>query len=303
MRLLVEAADRGSFSQAALRLGLTKQLVSRRIMALEERLGVQLLIRTTRKLTLTELGHEYVERSRRILAEVEDAEQAMASHLVAPRGTLRITAPLTFGQSHLSPILASFLSAHPEVKLDLDMTDRPVDIVAEGYDLAVRIGSLSDSSLIARRLMPVFMVICASPAYLEKRGVPTSIADLKSHVCLEYRHSRGTAWPLSVSGKTEQVPVFGSYRSNNGDVLRDAAVAGLGLVQLPTFIVQPELDSGRLTTVLDAFAPPSSAVYAVHAAHRQKSPLVRAFIDHLSAGLGRSAPSATILRADETREP
>jgi len=286
MRILVEAADRGSFSQAALRLGQTKQLVSRRVMALEERLGVQLLIRTTRKLTLTELGQEYIDRARRILAEVEDAEQAMASHVVAPRGTLRITAPLTFGQSHLSPILAGFLSLHPEVKLDLDMTDRPIDIVGEGYDLAVRIGSLPDSSLIARRLMPVHMVICAAPAYLDRFGAPRTVADLRSHDCLEYRHSRGTAWPLSVSGKLEHVPVAGSYKANNGDVLRDAAVAGLGLVQLPTFIVQRELDAGRLTTVLDDCAPPPSAAYLVHPAHRQKSRLVRVFTDYVVANLG-----------------
>ena len=285
MRILVEVVDRGSFSAAALRLGRTKQLVSRRIMELEARLGVQLLMRTTRKLTPTELGHDYVERARRILAEVEDANQTIASHVEMPRGTLRLTAPLTFGQTHLSQILTGFLSLYPGVKIDLDMTDRPVDIVAEGYDLAVRIGILPDSTLIARRLTSVHMVICAAPEYLDRFGVPETIRDLKSHNCLEYRHSRGTTWPVSISGRLEHISVSGAYRANNGDVLRDAAVAGLGLTQLPTFIVQRDLDERRLVTILDDYAPPPTAAHVVHPAHRQNSRLVRAFTDYLVANL------------------
>jgi len=286
MRILVETVDRGSFSAAALRLGQSKQLVSRRIMCLEDRLGVQLLVRTTRRLTLTQLGAEYVERARRILADVEDADQAIASHVAAPRGTLRITAPLSFAQLHLSPILAGFLALHPEVKLDLDMTDRQVDLVAEGVDLAIRIGRLADSSLIARKLATIEMVIAASPAYFARFGTPRTLADLKSHNCLEYRHSQGTHWPLTVSGRLEQVAVAGSYKANNGDVLRDAAVAGLGLVQLPTFIVQPDIDAGRLVTAMDDYAPPQTAAYVVHPAHRQGSRLVRVFIDYLKANVG-----------------
>jgi DNA-binding transcriptional LysR family regulator len=250
---------------------------------------VQLLIRTTRKLTLTELGHEYVERARRILAEVEDADQAMASHVVAPRGTLRISAPLTFGQTHLSPILAGFLSLYPDVKLDLDMTDRPVDLVAQGCDLAIRIGSLSDSSLVARRLMAIHMVICAAPSYLDRFGTPRTIADLKSHNCLEYRHSKGTAWPLTLSGRLEYVAVGGTYIANNGDVLRDAAIAGLGLVQLPTFIVQDAIEEGRLVTILDDYTPPQTAAYIVHPAHRQGSRLIRLFTEYVVANLGFSS--------------
>lgn len=286
MRILVEVTERGSFSSAAERLGLTKQLVSRRIMALEERLGVQLLNRTTRRLALTELGSEFVERARRILADVEDAEQAMASYGTTLRGTLRVSAPLSFGQSHLSPLFTGFLALHPGVRLELDMIDRPVDILAEGFDLAIRIGTLSDSSLIARRLASISMVICGSPEYLARAGTPTSLRDLQSHDCLEYRHSRGSAWPLTVNGKPDLVPVRGSYRANNGDVLLDAALAGLGLVQLPTFIIGKAIAEGRMITVLDAYSPAPTAVYVVHPPHRQRSRLVRIFSDFLAVGLG-----------------
>lgn len=285
MRILIEVADRGSFSAAAARLGLTKQLVSRRIMTLEERLGVQLLVRTTRRLALTDLGQDYLDRSRRIVAEVEEADQAMASHVATPRGTLRISAPLSFGRSHLSTLLAGFLTLHPGVRIELDMTDRPIDLVAEGYDLAVRIGSLVDSSLIARRLTTIHMVVCGSPAYFDRAGIPWTVADLADHECLEYRHSRGSTWPLVVGGRPEMVPVRGRYLANNGDVLRDAAIAGLGLVQLPTFIVGDDIAAGRLVTVLDDAAPLPTAAYVVHPAHRQRSRLVRAFGDYLAVGL------------------
>jgi len=177
------------------------------------------------------------------------------------------------------------LALHPGVRIELDMTDRPIDLVAEGYDLAVRIGSLVDSSLIARRLAAIRMVICASPAYFDRAGIPRIVADLGDHECLEYRHSRGSTWPLMVGGKTEMVPVRGRYLANNGDVLRDAAIAGLGLVQLPTFIVDHDLAAGRLVTALDDAAPAPTAAYVVHPAHRQRSRLVRAFGDYLAVGL------------------
>jgi len=285
MRILVEVAQRGSFSAASARLGLTKQLVSRRVMALEDRLGVQLLVRTTRRLALTELGQDYVERARRIIADVDEADRAMASHVAAPRGTLRVSAPLSFGRSHLSSPFAGFLALHPGVRVELDMTDRPVDLLAEGYDLAIRIGNLVDSTLVARRIATIELVSCASPAYLARAGTPATIADLQSHECLEYRHSRGSAWMLAVEGKTEMVPVRGRYLANNGDVLRDAALTGLGLVQLPTFIIADDLASGRLVPIMPAYAPPPTAAYVVHPAHRQRSSLVRAFSDFLHAVL------------------
>ena len=285
MRIFVETVERGSFTAAARRLGLSKQLVSRRVIELEERLGVQLLIRTTRKLSATELGLDYAERARRILAEVMEADDTMANHLATPRGTLRLTAPLSFGVLHLTSLLTGFLTLHPGVKIDLDLTDRPVDLVAEGVDMAVRVGLLSDSSLRAKRLAAVRMVVCASPDYLRRFGTPRTALDLKRHNCLSYRHSKGTYWWFSIRGRSEFVSVDGSYIANNGEVLRDAAVAGLGITQLPTFIVKSYLDARRLVTVLDSLAPPVAAVYAVYPAHRQRAVLVRTFTDYLAASL------------------
>lgn len=299
MRILVETLDRGSFSAAAARLALSKQFVSRRVAALEDRLGVQLLTRTTRKLSPTELGRDYAERARRILADVEEAELAMSSNLVEPRGTLRVTAPLSFGLSHLSPLVGQFLSLMPKVELDIDFNDRPVDLVAEGFDMAVRIGVLSDSTLIARKLADVRFTIVASPEYLAQRGRPEQPEQLRDHDCLLYRHSRGTTWMLLVDGREESVPVTGRLRANNGEALRDAAIAGLGLTQLPNFLTGEAIADGRLISLMHDFLPGSGAIYAVHPAHRQRSLPVRAFIDFLAAVLGK--PSAAASRAIEQR--
>jgi DNA-binding transcriptional LysR family regulator len=285
MRILVEVMDQGGFSAAARRLGLTPQLVSRRVMRLEERLGVQLLTRTTRRLTPTDLGRDYVERSRRILAEVEEAELALSSHLVEPRGRLRVSAPLSFGLSHLASIVHRFSALHPKVELDLDFSDRPVDIVAEGFDMAVRIGLLPDSSLIARKLADVRFTVVASPDYLARRGEPVELDDLRSHDCLMFKHSHGAAWFFRVNGVDQTLNVSGPLRANNGDILRDAAIAGLGITQLPDFLTAPAISDGRLVSLMGKLLPPGGAVYAVRPAHRQQSLPVRAFTDYLIAAL------------------
>jgi DNA-binding transcriptional LysR family regulator len=285
MRILVEVMDQGGFSAAARRLGLTTQLVSRRVMRLEERLGVQLLTRTTRRLTPTDLGRDYVERSRRILAEVEEAELALSSHLVEPRGRLRVSAPLSFGLSHLASIVHRFSALHPKVELDLDFSDRPVDIVAEGFDMAVRIGLLPDSSLIARKLADVRFTVVASPDYLARRGEPVELDDLRSHDCLMFKHSHGAAWFFRVNGVDQTLNVSGPLRANNGDILRDAAIAGLGITQLPDFLTAPAISDGRLVSLMGKLLPPGGAVYAVRPAHRQQSLPVRAFTDYLIAAL------------------
>ena len=286
MRILVEALDRGGFSAAAKRLGLSKQLVSRRVGALEARLGVQLLTRTTRRLSPTDLGRDYAARARLILADVKEAELAMSSHHAEPRGVLRVSAPLSFGLSHLSPLIAGFMQVMPKIKIDLDLNDRTVDLVAEGFDMAVRIGMLSDSSMVARKLMEVSLEIVASPAYLAKRGTPTAPADLKAHDCLLFRHGRGTTWLLRVGGRDDPVPVTGTLRANNGEILRDAAIAGLGLTQLPDFLTKDAVAQGQLVSVMTDHMPVGGAIYAVHPAHRQRSSPVRAFTDYLSAALG-----------------
>lgn len=281
MRIFVESVDAGSFTAAAERLELSKQFVSKRVSALEAGLGARLLIRTTRKLRVTELGLAYYERARGILQQVDDAEQMVASQVAEPRGLLRVAAPMSFGTMHLSPAIPDFLQRYPEVSLDLDLNDRRVDLISEGYDMALRIGKLEDSSMIARRLAPLDRVICASPAYLERHGEPASPEALRSHTCLLYGLNRSMEWDLVRDGKALSVPVSGRLRVNNGELLRDAAIAGLGLAFLPTFIIAPALADGRLVSLLDAFRPPATSIYAVYPQHRQSSLLIRSLTDFL----------------------
>ncbi|MEA3132149.1 MAG: hypothetical protein QOF46_3944, partial [Paraburkholderia sp.] len=198
MRIFVATVDAHNFTAAAKRLALSKQFVSRRVMALEEALGVQLLIRNTRKLAVTELGQEFYERARRILGEVEDAEQAMSLRRAGPRGLLRVSAPMSFGMMHLSPLVANFLREHGDVRFDMELSDRTVDVVGEGFDMAIRIGTLPDSTLIAQKLVDVRMVACCSPGYVRRRGAPRRPAELARHSCLLYGHGGVVSWDFVV---------------------------------------------------------------------------------------------------------
>ncbi|WP_186310691.1 LysR family transcriptional regulator [Paraburkholderia sp. BCC1886] len=296
IRIFVATVDARNFTAAALRLALSKQFVSRRVMALEEALGVQLLIRNTRKLAVTELGQEFYERGRRILGEVEDAEQAMSLRRAGPRGLLRVSAPMSFGMTHLSPLIASFLREHGEVRFDMELSDRTVDVVGEGFDMAIRIGALPDSTLIAQKLVEVRMVVCCSPGYLRRRGTPTVPADLQRHACLLYGHGGAVNWEFEVDGATRNVEVQGPLRANNGELIRDAAVAGLGIIRLPDFIVADELASGRLVPVLETFLPAAMSVHAVYPQHRQSSLTIRAFVTYLREHLAKSVANDAINR-------
>ncbi|WOD15719.1 LysR family transcriptional regulator [Paraburkholderia kirstenboschensis] len=281
MRIFVAAVDAHNFTAAAKRLSLSKQFVSRRVMALEEALGVPLLVRNTRKLAVTELGQEFYERAKRILGEVEEAEQAMSLRRAGPRGLLKVSAPMSFGMMHLSPLVADFLREHGDVRFDMELSDRTVDVVGEGFDMAVRIGVLPDSTLIAQKLVDVSLVACCSPGYLRRRGAPATPADLARHSCLLYGHGGVVTWDFAVEGALKGFEVHGPLRANNGDLIRDAAVAGLGIVRLPDFIVADALRSGQLVTVLDEFLPSPTGVYAVYPQHRQSSLTIRAFVDFL----------------------
>ncbi len=244
---------------------------------------MRLLLRNTRRLALTELGRDFVERARRILVDVDDAEHAMRGHSGELAGRLRVSAPMSFGTLHLSPLVSGFMQLHRKAEIVLDLDDRAVDVIGEGYDVAIRIGILADSALISRKLVELRLAVAASPAYLGRAGVPLSPADLKRHDCLLYGRSDYITWRFG-SGKTGQdVPIAGRYRANNGEVIADAAIAGLGLVQLPTFIIGRALAEGRLVEVLRDFAPNPGAAYAVQPPHRERAPLVRAFIDYLAA--------------------
>lgn len=283
MRLFVSTVDTNSFTGAARKLGLSKQFVSRRITALEASLGARLLLRTTRRLSVTDLGRIYYDRSVKILEDVEAANLAVSSQGERPRGNLRVSAPMSFGTMFLGSVIPTFLVTYPDVSIELELNDRTVDIIGEGYDVAVRIGSLADSSLIARQVAPMRMVTCASPRYLADHPAPRTPEDLREHALLPYGHSQRVSWTFARDGHAVEVPVAGRLRVNNGELARDAAVAGLGVTWLPVFIVAPALLNGRLVTVLDDFAPPETAIHVVYPQHRQASLVIRAFAEFLAS--------------------
>jgi DNA-binding transcriptional LysR family regulator len=266
LQVFVKVVEAGGFTAAARELNLPKSTVSRHVARLEDRLGVRLLERTTRAIRTTEVGQAYYERCARIVGDIAQ---------VVPKGTLRLSGPLTFGQLYLGELIAAFMAAHPEVDCEVDLSDRKVDLIEEGYDVAVRIGALADSSMIARRLGSSELVVVASPDYLREHGTPRVPSDLRDHECMRYEYSATSSWSFG----DESVAVRGRLMANNGDVLRAAAAAGLGIVQAPRFIVGPDLRSGRLVRVL-ASAPSSvSGIWAIYPHHRHLSAKVRAFVD------------------------
>jgi len=281
MRIFAQVLEAGSFTAAADRLGMSKQSVSRRLMQLEERLGVRLLNRSTRRLDATPLGQHYYQSALRLLGEVQQVEHDISGQAQALRGTLRLSAPLSFAMSHLGCLLTEFLQLHPQVDVEVDLSDRAVDLIGEGYDLALRIGALEDSSLIARRIASVERLYCASPAYLQARGVPLKPEDLAGHDCLPYGHSRQVQWQFRQGGKAQAIQVTGRMRANNGELLRDAAIAGMGVTYLPTFIVGQALADGRLVNVLEEWTPPALQLSAVYPQHRQVARPVQGFVSFL----------------------
>lgn len=292
LEAFAKVAETQSFSEAARRLRSSKSAVSRHVAALEADLGARLFHRTTRSLTLTEAGRDYFARTSRVLADLEEANASVTQLQAAPRGRLRVNAPMSFGFLHLAPALGDFLARYPEIELDVTLTDRFVDLIDEGVDVAVRIGSLTDSSLVARRLAAIRRVLCASPDYLNRRGVPQTPDDLKSHDCLsntninitrEWRfiHPDGKPWPIEVKGRMS---------ANSGDMLRVAALHGHGFVQLPTFIVGDDLRAGTLVSVLDPYIAQDLTLNAVYPTARHLSPKVRAFVDFLAERFGGDKP-------------
>jgi DNA-binding transcriptional LysR family regulator len=287
LQAFVRVAEAESFSGAARRLRASKSVVSRQVSALEADLGVRLFHRTTRSLTLTEAGQGYLAQVSRILADLDDADASLSRLQAKPRGRLRISAPMSFGFLHLARALPDFLERYPEVEADLSMSDRYVDLVEEGFDLAIRIGRLEDSSLIARHLAPIRMAVCGSPAYLDRRGIPAHPRDLSGHDCLCYTLMSGSdVWDFVADGEAMPVEIAGRLRADNGDALRVAALRGLGLCYLPTFIAGADLQSGSLVSVLGEFMPADFAAYAVYPTARLLSPKVRAFVDFLIERFG-----------------
>lgn len=287
MRCFMEVVDKGSVTRAAESMSIAPSAVSRRIKDLEARLGAQLLTRTTRSMSLTEAGQGFYDRCQAILAQVDEAESEVSNASCALHGPLRVAAPLSFGVGYLSPILAGFAAANPELELDIDLSDRQVDLVSEGFDLAVRIGTLRDSSMIARKLCEVRTLLVASTAFLDGHGRPARPAEMKDWPALAYVGSeRHDIWRYrDPEGRAGSVQVRVAMRSNNGEVLRDAAAAGLGVTLQPSFIVSDALREGRLESVLRDYSWSDLAVHVVYPQTRHLSAKSRAFIDFLKEHL------------------
>jgi DNA-binding transcriptional LysR family regulator len=284
----VAVAAKGSLTAVAALEGVAPAVIGRRIDALEERLGVKVFIRTTRRITLTHEGSAFLEDCQRILADIANAEASVSEGGVKASGHLRITAPAGFGRRHVAPLVPPFLAAHPEVSLSLNLSDRVVDIVNEGYDCAVRVGDLPDSSLVSLRLADNRRQVVAAPEYLARAGTPTSPQELMKHQCLtlssEASQTRG--WAFVVEGQVTHLRPGGRLDCSDGQVLHGWCLQGLGLAWRSTWEVQHELASGALVPVLEEFAAPPNGIYAVFPQRKHLPLRVRLWIDHLKAAFG-----------------
>lgn len=282
MTVFVKVAERESFTAAAKDLQLSKSAVSKQIARLEERLGVQLINRTTRRLHLTEVGRVFFTRAKRVVEDGAAAEQAISSLHGELRGTLRITAPLSYGIRRLSPLLPEFMARHPDLKIDISFNDRQVDLIEDGFDMGMRIAHLTDSSLIARKLGTTRLVVAASPDYWRAGGKPVHPAELASHKCLTYDYRADpTGWQFNGPEGAFTVQVTGPLHANNGDALLRAAVGGAGVYYAPTFMVDDLLETGKLQSALERYVTGGIDIYAVWPQNRHLSAKVRAFVDFL----------------------
>ena len=278
----VAVAEAESFTKASQRLGISTAQVSRQISALETRLASKLFHRTTRKVSVTEVGRIYYQHCRQVLDGLEEAERAITNLQTSPRGLLKITAPVTYGEMTIAPLINDFAALYPELEVKLNLTNQKLDLVDEGYDLAIRLGHLEDSSMMAKKLSSRTQYVCASPSYLATYGLPHSLSELDQHNCLI-----GTMdyWRFQENGKTRNVRVKGSLSCNSGHALVDAAIKGIGIVQLPDYYVLPFIEAGELTPLLEQNRQPEEGIWALYPQNRHLSPKVRMLLEHLSTGL------------------
>lgn len=294
MAVFVKAADLGSFTAAGTALGISSQMVGRHVSFLEERLGAQLLQRSTRRQSLTAIGHVFYERCRVVLAEVDTAEATARELSTTPRGRLRVSAPVTFGSIALAPLISNYLRIYPQVEVALDLTDRYVDVVGEGYDAVIRLGQLKDSELISRALVPYRLIACASPAYLASRGTPQTPADLVAHDCLGFVFASGqpfSEWHFDKEGQSHEVQVRSRFQVNDARVLQAAALDGHGIILQADLILADDLAAGRLVQVLPDYETPMRALNILFAAARPPTQTLRSFIDHVVERFGKLSSS------------
>lgn len=278
----VAVAELGSFSRAAERLRVSPSHVSRQVARLEERLQARLLRRTTRQVSLTEAGATFLIRCQRLIEERDESFLAVSDLHSAPRGLLRMTAAVAYGERFIVPLVNEFMARHPQLRVEIELSNRTLDLVQEGYDLAIRLGRLVDSSLIATRIAPRAMYLCAAPEYLERYGRPHTLSEVAGHNCLI---GTSDTWHFQQDGREVALKVRGNWRCNSGEAVLDAALRGFGLCQLPDFYVQRPLREGSLVSLLEANQPPNTAVWAVYPHRRYPLPKVKLLIETLRAGL------------------
>ncbi|HKF60079.1 MAG TPA: LysR family transcriptional regulator [Dongiaceae bacterium] len=288
MAVFKRAVEAGSFAAAARHFGISPEMAGNHVRALESHLGVRLLNRSTRRLHLTEAGSSYYERCARILAEIEEADAEAGSQQLAPHGPLRIAAPMTFGVLHLGPAIGEYMARYPSVKVDVSLSDRRVNVIDEGFDLAIRIGDISESALVVRRLASARLVLCASPAYLAHAGRPEKPTDLTRHACLIYSDLRSPrSWRFtSADGRTDTVQVVGPFTSNNPHLMVSLALAGHGLIYWPSFAVGAEILAGRLVPLLMDWRSRELTIRALYPHRALLSAKVRSFVDFLVERFG-----------------
>ena len=287
MRIFAEVVEAGSFSGAARQLDVSRSAVSKAVANLEKTLGARLLHRSTRHLSLTEVGAAYAEHCRRIKQESESALQVVDSLNSAPRGTLRVAASVAFGTLHIAPALADFLNKYQEIDMDMTIIDRPVDLAEEGYDVVIRVCETPPENMVARKIAPAASKLCATPDYFARFGIPERPEDLENHNCLDYIHSGDKGvWRFTGPMGEITVPISGRLRINDDDALSHAVLGGLGLAMLPTFLVGRDLQAGRLKAVLSEYIPIKRNIYAIYIPTRHLPLKVRAFVDFLAERFG-----------------
>jgi len=289
MRVFTKVVETGSFIAASEAMGISRPMASKHVARLEHTLGVKLLTRTTRTVSMTEAGRSFYGRCLNIFASIDEAVQEAGNLRVQPKGQLRVSAPHSFGHKHLARSIAGFMQAFPDIEVDLTLNDRVIDLVDEGFDLAIRIGHLSDSSLIARKLATCYLKVCASPSYIEAHGMPQTPDDLLEHNCLYYCYLvEGTRWKFRKDGQDYTVKTSGRFQANSGDAITEAAVQGLGVLLEPTFITGPHLASGALVPLLSDYEIAPRGIYAVYPQNRLLPQKVRVFIDYLAKQYGQT---------------
>jgi DNA-binding transcriptional LysR family regulator len=287
MQIFVRVVEKGGFSAAAEEAGLSPTMVGKHVRQLEEQLGVRLLNRTTRRQSLTEIGQLYFERCKQALLEIEAADASVKQMQLLPRGVLRVTAPATFGGQMLAAVVRGYLERYPDVELDLSLNDRIVDLVEEGFEVAIRIGALPDSSLIARPLQPYRAMVCAAPEYLARCGTPRTPQQLAAHNCLSFAHgNRYNLWQFSQGGVRQEIEVHGNFRANNGLALRTAALNGIGIIMQPEALLRDEVAAGRLQRLLADYELEHRPMHVVIASNRKMTPKLKSFVEFIVEHFG-----------------